>query len=87
MSAPFLIAEELRKKRDGNPVLDGISLALHPGQSGRVLERSGGVLEPQVEQLLTLLVECADELGIGCELVAEVIGLQRDPPPAARTSS
>src|SRR5262249_55896860 len=50
----------------------------------RVLERAGRVLEAQVEELLTAVAQRLDDLVVG-EL-ADLTGLQRDPPPASRTS-
>ncbi|SDU02476.1 amino acid ABC transporter ATP-binding protein, PAAT family [Verrucomicrobium sp. GAS474] len=42
MSAPFLKAENLRKTRDGQPVLDDLSLELRAGEITAIVGPSGG---------------------------------------------
>src|SRR6478609_1602099 len=59
------------------------NVSLGTVQRGRVLERPGGVLEPQVEQLLARLTEAALELVVG--QLSDLTGPQRDHPPASRT--
>ncbi|HEY8966965.1 MAG TPA: ATP-binding cassette domain-containing protein [Candidatus Methylacidiphilales bacterium] len=80
MSAPFLVAENLRKTRDGKPVLDGISLALRPGEIAAVVGPSGGGKSTLLRTLALVEKPDSGAIAVGRQAYA-FPGAERTPPP------
>ncbi len=83
MSTPFLRADTLRKSRDGQPVLDGVSLSLHPGKITAIVGPSGGGKSTLLR--LLALVEKPDSGTVTVDGTPYAFpGAEKTPPPWPR---